>query len=350
MNRVDVADMKRSLPKGCPGVSSLPVETRPEFTLIEWIAQQAGARSEVKLGIGDDAAVLAASGQEWVVTTDVLTSGVHFLAETPLRLVGRKAMAVNLSDLAAMGAEPCAAFVGIVLPRSYTREQSEQLYSGLFAMAHEFNVVIAGGDTNSWDGPLVISVTLHGLVPEGQAICRQGARPGDWIFVTGALGGSFPSQRHLTFLPRVQEALILRNCVPLHAMLDLSDGLGSDLFHLLQRSQVGAVLDAAAIPIHPDVPAELNPEERLQHALGDGEDFELLFCVSPESGTRLLEQPVISIPLTKIGEITARRQVLMQTRDGNRPLFRSGWSHPLGTSAVSPRSVPAPEIIPDVSG
>lgn len=306
-----------------------PAEDRPEFTLIEWIARQTDHRPEVLLGIGDDAAVLSAPGEDWVVTTDVLTAGVHFLPETDPALIGRKAMAVNLSDLAAMGARPCAAFIGIVLPRTFERSRTEQLFSGLFQIARQYGVTIAGGDTNSWDGPLVISVTLHGLVPAGGAIRRDGAQAGDWLMVTGPLGGSFPSGRHLRFDPRVNEALKLREAVSIHAMLDLSDGLGSDLFHLLARSGAGAILDGDAIPIHPDVSMQLSPSERLQRALSDGEDFELLFCVSLEEGVRLLQTPPLSLPLAKIGEITAERSVLLRTGNQQLPLQRSGWSHPL---------------------
>jgi len=309
----------------------LPPETRAEFTLIEWIARQTEARPEVLLGIGDDASILSAPGQDWVVTTDVLTEGVHFAPGTDPALIGRKAMGVNLSDLAAMGAEPCAAFIGIVLPESFDRSRAERLYDGLFQLAREFNVVIAGGDTNSWAGPLVISVTLHGLMAPGTAIRRDGAQPGDWIFVTGALGGSLQSQRHLTFSPRVNESRALCRSVGIHAMLDLSDGLGSDLFHLLSRSGVGAILEGEAIPIHSDVPGTLSPGERLQRALSDGEDFELLFCVTPEDGACLLEMPPVSVPLTRIGEVTAERSASLRWNGSLTPLLRSGWSHRFGS-------------------
>jgi len=303
-------------------------QTQAEFSLIDWIAgQQLRHRAEVKLGIGDDAAILSAPGFEWVVTTDVITQGVHFTAETAPELIGRKALAVNLSDLAAMAATPCAAFIGIVLPRTYGRQSVEQLYHGLLEIAEEFDVTIAGGDTNSWDGPLIISVTLHGLVAPDSAVRRHGARPGDWIFVTGALGGSFDSQRHLKFVPRVKEAIALRKTVNIHAMLDLSDGLGSDLFHLLNQSRVGAILEASDIPIHADVTQGLSEEERIRHALGDGEDFELLFCVSPEAGKRLQEFSPVAVSLTKIGEITLQPAACLRYRDNIQALTRSGWSH-----------------------
>lgn len=310
--------------------SSSAADVRPEFALINWIARQSRSRKEVLLGIGDDAAVLSAPGKEWVTTVDVLTAGVHFEVDTPLDLVGRKALAVNLSDIAAMGALPCTALVGLVLPKSLSREQAESLYCGLFDLANEWNVTIAGGDTNSWDGPLVISITLNGLIDPGNAVRREGAHPGDWIFVTGALGGSFESQRHLTFTPRIREAQHLQQMVNLHAMMDLSDGLGSDLFHLLRQSRCGAVVDAARLPIHPDFSATLTFEERIQRALGDGEDFELLFTVSPEDGQKLIESWPLDVPITKIGEITSGSEALLQLEDRTIPFPRSGWSHSFG--------------------
>lgn len=310
--------------------SSSTPDSRPEFAFIDWIARQNRSRAEVVLGIGDDAAILSAPGKEWVTTVDVLTAGVHFKPETSMELVGRKALAVNLSDIAAMAAIPCTAFVGIVLPKTMSRTQAEALYSGIFALANEWNVAIAGGDTNSWDGPLVISITLNGLVDPGKALRRDGAQPGDAIFVTGALGGSFESGRHLTFTPRIREAQQLQQLVTVHAMMDLSDGLGSDLFHLLRQSRCGAIVDAASLPVHPDLPTSLSSEERIQRALGDGEDFELLFCVSEADGQTLMERWSLDVPITKIGEITSRSEAMLKLNDRIVPFPRTGWSHSFG--------------------
>ncbi|SFH84241.1 thiamine-phosphate kinase [Planctomicrobium piriforme] len=309
-------------------------DERPEFAFINWIARQSGSRTEVQLGIGDDAAVLSSGGKDWVVTKDVITAGVHFDAKTPLALVGRKALAVNISDLAAMAAQPCAAFIGIVLPKSMTRSAAEELYRGLQQLASEWDICIGGGDTNSWDGPLVVSVTLLGLVESGQAVRRDGAQPDDWIFVTGPLGGSLESGRHLTFTPRIREAETLKQAVTLHAMLDLSDGLGSDLFHLLDRSGVGAILNADSIPIHPDVSKTLPSAARLQHALSDGEDFELLFTVSAADGQRLIERPPPGVELFRIGEITAAPGASLVVDGEEQTLPRSGWSHGFGQTAI----------------
>lgn len=305
-------------------------DPRPEFAFINWVSRQCSLRPEVLLGIGDDAAVLKANGQAWVCTQDLLTAGVHFDPNAPAELIGRKALAVNLSDIAAMAAKPCAAFVGVVFPRTMQRGSAERLYRGLLELADEFHVSIAGGDTNSWDGPLVISVTLLGLAAPAGVVRRDGARPGDWIFVTGALGGSLPSGRHLTFPPRVNEALHLHQEAELHAMLDISDGLGSDLFHILDSSRVGAKLDGAAIPIHDDVDLSLPSPERLQRALCDGEDFELLFTVSPEDGERLLRRSPVEVPLSRIGEITCQLGARIDTGGTVQELPRAGWVHDFG--------------------
>ncbi|HWL11019.1 MAG TPA: thiamine-phosphate kinase [Planctomicrobium sp.] len=305
-------------------------DERPEFSLINWIARNASSSPEVSLGIGDDAAILAPSPEEWVVTKDVITSGVHFDESTPLELVGRKALAVNLSDIAAMAARPVVAFIGIVLPRSFTRTQAETLLQGIQSLAAEWDVAIAGGDTNSWDGPLVVSVTVMGLVTPGTAVRRDGAKPGDGIFVTGPLGGSLRSDRHLRFTPRLREAAILKQSVTLHSMMDLSDGLGSDLFHLLNRSGVGARLIGESIPIHDDVDPARSPRERLYHALSDGEDFELLFTVSAAKTIRLMNDPPEGVTPIRIGTVTESREVILVWGENEEPFPRSGWSHGFG--------------------
>lgn len=311
-------------------VSTLPAtpDPRPEFALIDWLRTQAGAHSEIPCGIGDDCAVLNPGNQQLVICKDVLAEGTHFTAETPPDLIGRKALAVNLSDIAAMAAQPMAAFVGLVLPRSRGRAFAERVSEGVLALAREWNVSLAGGDTNSWDGPLVISVTVVGTLP-GPAVTRAGALPGDWIMVTGPLGGSLQSGRHLTFTPRISEALALRELVSLHAMIDLSDGLAGDLFHILRASSVGAKLFAEAISIHSDVPADLPFTDRLQHALRDGEDFELLFTVSPADGSKLLALPDLGTPIARIGEIVAGSSAVLIMNGEEQPLSPAGYSHSL---------------------
>jgi thiamine-monophosphate kinase len=211
-------------------------------------------------------------------------------------------MAVNLSDIAAMAGRPVAAVVSVGLPRDGGRALAEELYRGLREVADAFGTALVGGDTNSWDGPLTISVTLLGEATERGPVRRSGARPGDWLLVTGPLGGSIWG-KHLDFTPRVREALALHAAADLHAMIDLSDGLSADLWHICTESQCGAVLRAEGIPVSPDATRMGDRLSPLQHALADGEDFELAFAVSPEDGRRLVQtQPVPGITLVHIGE------------------------------------------------
>ncbi len=188
--------------------------------------------SSFAIGVRDDAAVLklAALG-DVVLTSDLLTEGVHFrLDECTPQQVGRKALAVNLSDLAAMAARPITALVSIALPRQGASQLVRELYDGLLSLADQFQLTLAGGDTNSWSGPLVISVTLVGQVTEHGALTRCGAKPGDQLLVTGQLGGSILN-KHLSFMPRVREALILNDRYTLSAGMDISDGLTLDAAH-----------------------------------------------------------------------------------------------------------------------
>ena len=299
-----------------------------EFELIEWIRARSGGSGAVPLGIGDDAAVLRAQRGDLLVTTDLLMEGTHFdLSVASARDVGRKCLAVNLSDIAAMAGRPLAAFVSVALPRSGGRALAEDLYAGMWPLAEEYGVVIAGGDTNSWDGPLVVNVCVAGEPTGTGAVKRTGARPGDWLLVTGPLGGSLAG-RHLTFSPRLNEAMLLHAATDLHAMLDISDGVASDVRHLLRSGELGCMIDANGVPIHADVDAGLEPAERLCRALCDGEDFELLLAVSPEDGASLLEKPPEGVSLWKIGEVTTDDRRLLREVDGSvHPLMSGGWEH-----------------------
>src|SRR5437764_4090391 len=278
-----------------------------EFEFIDWLRRRTPAAGRVLLGPGDDTAALAwPSGTPCVVTTDMLLEGSCFLlAEAGARRVGRKAMAVNLSDIAAMAGRPIAAVVSVGLPRQGGRSLAEELYRGLREMADAFETAIVGGDTNSWNGPLVISVTILGETTPRGAVRRGGAKVGDWLFVTGPLGGSIRG-KHLDFTPRVREAQRLHELVDLHAMIDVSDGLAADLHHVLTASGCGAVLRAEAIPVTDEARSMGDGRSPLEHALSDGEDFELAFAVSPADGRRLLdEQPVPGVTLAHVGECVA---------------------------------------------
>ena len=304
-----------------------PVSDRNELALIDWIRQRAASAPSLQLGIGDDCAVWQPSGSPLLFTTDVLMEDVDFrVDETIPQLIGRKAMAVNLSDIAAMAGRPLAALVGVALPKLRGIEFAKQLHEGMQSLATEFNVAIIGGDTNTWDGPLVISVTLIGEATERGPVRRSGAMPGDWLFVTGPLGGSILGH-HLTFTPRVRESLELHGLLDLHAMIDLSDGLAADLHHLLDESHVGATLLEGSLPISEAAHRMADNRSSLEHALSDGEDFELLFAVSPSDGTKLLSATG-NATATRIGEIESPLGCRIRMADGSlRDLPRGGWEH-----------------------
>jgi thiamine-monophosphate kinase len=301
-----------------------------EFAFINWLRRRTPRDVRVLLGPGDDTAVLSLTQHvPCLVTTDMLLEGSCFiLAEAGARRVGRKAMAVNLSDLAAMAGKPVAAVVSIGLPREGGKVIAEELYLGLRDIADAFDTAIVGGDTNSWDGPLVISVTLLGEATGRGPVSRSGAKPGDWLFVTGALGGSLLG-KHLDFNPRVREALQLHQIVELHAMIDISDGLAADLHHLCEESRCGAVLRGESIPIAADAMKMDDGRGPLDHALGDGEDFELLFAVSPVDGKHLVEtQPIAGVTLAHIGECV-EQGLWLEQQGQRRPLERRGYVHEL---------------------
>jgi thiamine-monophosphate kinase len=300
-----------------------------EFGFIDWLRRRTPAAQRVLIGPGDDTAALDVAGLgPLLVTTDMLLEGSCFLlAEAGAHRVGRKAMSVNLSDIAAMAGRPLAAVVSVGLPRQGGRALAEELYLGLREAADTFEVPIVGGDTNSWDGPLVISVTLLGEAVGRGPVQRSGACPGDWLFVTGPLGGSIRGH-HLDFTPRVREALALHEQVELHAMIDISDGLAADLNHLCEESRCGAVLQAEAIPITDVAQAMNDGRSPLEHALGDGEDFELIFAVGPDTGSGLLASPPPGVTLYHVGECV-EAGLWLEEGGVRRMLPPSGYVHRL---------------------
>ncbi|WP_197526608.1 thiamine-phosphate kinase [Botrimarina colliarenosi] len=306
-----------------------------ELDFVEWLRQRMPKSSQVRIGIGDDAALLTLSRPELVATADLLIDGVHFLtAEHPPEAIGYKALAVNLSDLAAMAAKPAGALVSLALPRDGAggltpSELAKRLFDGMLPLAEEFGSPIVGGDTNVHAGPLVVSVTALGE-PTGRGVVRRdGARPGDVLLVTGELGGSLAG-KHLGFTPRVTEALTLHQTVELQAMMDLSDGLSLDLARLCKASGVGAVVEAAAVPISAAASAlaMTTGDLPLKHALSDGEDFELLLSVSPDDADRLLSDTPPGCRLIAIGKVVASEGVTLRQPDGTmEPLLTSGYEH-----------------------
>ncbi len=253
-------------------------------------------------GPGDDCAVVEAGDGSWqLLKTDCVVEGVHFLPGTDPVLVGRKAMNRVLSDLAAMGGKPAHALVTIAVEAGRSFAEVEGWYSGMVAAAEQGGCGIVGGETSRL--PMtgaVITVAMSGTVNPAQCVFRSGAKPGDLIVVTGRLGGSFASGRHLTFTPRVRESQWLVAHAKPTAMMDLSDGLGSDLPRLVGASGVGYRLDEASLPCHEGVSTE--------EAVRDGEDYELLMTFSPDTFRDLPARWSETFPdldLTVIGEITA---------------------------------------------
>ena len=290
-----------------------------EFDFINWVRgiQPSGPMQEI--GIGDDLAALKwPSGDLLLAGVDQVIDGVHFnsSAHSPQQ-IGRKAMNRNLSDCAAMGCLPFAALAAVALPKGYSFEHAKQLYRGLKEAGDAFNCPIIGGDTGTWDGKLVLSVTILGRSDGQKPVARSGAKAGDNIYVTGPLGGSILG-RHLSFEPRIE---LGRKIAPrATAMIDLSDGLSRDLAHICRAGVVGAIVEAELVPIHRDA-VELSKRDKispLEHALNDGEDYELLFTsADPE-----VEAAV------RIGQITADPGILLRDLQGNlNPLEQRGWEH-----------------------
>jgi thiamine-monophosphate kinase len=292
-----------------------------EQAFLDWLRRSVTSSRDLAVPIGDDAAVIRWGGaHDLVVTTDAIAEGTHFRKSDPPRLVGRKALAVCLSDIAAMGAEPTHAFVSAVLPRGFSPALPRDLTRGIAALAREHGVVLAGGDTASHRGGTVLAVTLLGRVRTGLAVTRSGARPGDVLAVTGALGGSFARGRHLRFEPRLAEARALVRLGPPTAMMDVSDGLLLDLWRLTRLSGVGARVFADRVPVHRDA------GRRRERALSEGEDFELLFTMGRERFDHVVRRWRLPTPVTAIGEIVRRGFTLVENGVSRRarPL---GYEH-----------------------
>jgi thiamine-monophosphate kinase len=300
-----------------------------EFDYIDWIRSQSKFDpAAVPVGPGDDCAVVALGSERLLVTVDQVLDGVHFvLAEHGPAATGRKAMARNLSDVAAMAAEPLAAVASVAMPADMDESQARLLYTGMTEMGARFNCPIVGGDVSIWKGPLTLSVTVFARPGGIEPVLRSGARPGDAVFVTGRLGGAWAGRRHLEFTPRVVEARALAGRYRPTAMIDLSDGLAGDLRHVCKASGAGAKIDAPAVPIHRD--ANLSrPGEPLLAALCDGEDYELLFTLAPADARRLIDEGGMDGLARRIGVITAELDVLLVASAGSaQPMPSESWEH-----------------------
>jgi thiamine-monophosphate kinase len=332
-----------------------------ELALIRQIRSRAGKSTfpGLTLGIGDDCALLRSrSGHEFAVTTDLTIEGRHFRLDwhSP-ESIGHRTLARGLSDLAAMGAEPVAAFLSLGLPRSLANPPGRwsdswvaRFFDGLLALAAEYKVPLAGGDLSETPVPLA-DIILVGSVPRGKALLRSGARPGHLLYVTGSLGGGAAAlphfdrlarqgkpggnglnptnipkalqphlDRHLWPQPRIAQGLRLRRQHLTSAAMDLSDGLSTDLARLCAESGVAAEVDPSLLPIHPGA--------TLDYALHGGDDYELLFSAAP---TTRMPRQIAGVPLTRIGRILRARQgqptVTLLTAQSPQPLEPQGWEH-----------------------
>jgi thiamine-monophosphate kinase len=318
-----------------------------EFELIERLTVDLPSNASTRVGSGDDCAVLDLGvPDQWVLfKTDAVVAGVHFDQEAAPEAVGHKALARCLSDLAAMAGLPTHALVTLGLPTEFEVERVEGIYRGLRALAERYGVAIVGGETTTVPERMILSIAVIGTVPRDRCPLRSGARTGDAILVTGDLGGSLASGRHLTFAPRLDEARWLTEQVEVHAMIDLSDGLAGDLRHLLKASGAGAELMTSAIPISPaarhaaraeakDLAVGNRAKTPLDRALTDGEDFELLFTVPASQVVSLIDSwrdRFVGLKLSCIGRITKEPGLIVRDAGGSRPLNLDGYVHFQGT-------------------
>jgi len=280
-----------------------------EIEAIRRLTLNLGSHPCLRVGAGDDCAVveIPGTGNDQVFTTDPVIEHVHFCPGDEPYLIGSKAAGRVLSDIAAMGAQPQWLLVNVAAPAEQDFQRLEKIYAGIIGMANRFNAILIGGDLTQ--GPcLELHVFGTGILPADTALLRSGAQPGEYIFVTGPLGGSRRG-KHLRFTPRVEEGIFFRESGLVSAMLDISDGLATDLRHILKQSGVGAVLDAEAIPKNAE----------LYNALYDGEDFELLLTVPPGNVEKLNSQwsERFTEKLSMIGTITEEKEVLqLRMADG----------------------------------
>ena len=313
-----------------------------EKALIARIRRQARAGNHVLMGIGDDCAVLRLPpGHEALVTTDFSLEGIHFRREWQApESVGHRCLTRGLSDIAAMGGEPIAAFLSLALPRDSPQKWVDDFMRGLLRLAKRFRVRLSGGDTAESPNGILADIVVLGSVPRGKAILRSGARPGDRVYVSGKLGGAAATlerirvkpkhklnprdfEAHFFPEPRIRLGRALREKGLASAMIDISDGLSTDLAHICEESGVGAEIEEESIPRA--VIGKLAQEVDLRFALHGGEDYELLFTV-PRG--RRIPPRVAGVPVTQIGHIIRGKKVFITTKSGQaHELLPQGWQH-----------------------
>lgn len=289
-------------------------------------------------GIGDDCALLRLRpGDDTLVTTDFSLEGIHFRRDWhPPQSVGHRCLARGLSDIAAMGGEPVAAFLSLALPRDISQAWVTGFIRGLIRLAEKYGVTLAGGDTAESPSGILADIIVLGTVPKGKAVLRSGARPGDLIYVSGELGGSAAAvaqmevnnkagareyRRHFYPEPRIELGLALRKKKLASSMIDTSDGLSTDVAHICEESGVGAEIEAGLVPRA----LVGNREVDLDLALHGGEDYELLFTAP---AARRVPGRIAGVPLARIGRVTRGRKILLRDAKGGVSKFAAkGWEH-----------------------
>ncbi|MCA9408699.1 MAG: thiamine-phosphate kinase [Candidatus Omnitrophica bacterium] len=292
-----------------------------EFGLIEEIRKRQSAAKDVIKGIGDDTAVVSFTQNKYLLlTTDMLMEDVHFTRSMSAQEIGHKALACNISDVAAMGGRAKYALVSLGVSAQLDVKFVTNIYRGINKLAQRFDVQIVGGDTVK-SSKIVINIALTGEVEKKNLVARSGAKAGDQIFVTGKLGNSFQSGHHLRFMPRQQEAQLIVKYLKPSAMIDISDGLAADLGHIMKASKVGAILEEKKIP--------LRVNAKIKQALYEGEDFELLFTVPKRNLTTTALRFAQKNQFQLVGQICNQENglMLLDSRQQHTKMPLKGFKH-----------------------
>jgi thiamine-monophosphate kinase len=293
-----------------------------EIEFIKYLAKKFRAKRPVVKGIGDDCAILEYTKDKYMLLTcDMIIEGTHFTANATGFQIGWKGVAVNMSDIAAMGGVPRYALTSVGIPRKKGVKFLKEIVRGIKALCDKIGVTIIGGDTNA-SQHTVLDVTMIGDVEKRRVVKRDGAKVGDFIFVTGALGEG--KRKHLEFMPRIKEARVLAENFKINSMIDLSDGLAMDLNRITEASRVGARIYKSLIPLS-------EKSEPLGKAISTGEDFELLFTASAKESKKIIKRmgAEADLPITLIGEVVSRRLGIKLVGDEGKsmPFKPKGYLH-----------------------